>query len=85
MAATSEGGRKAMATNKRLYGEDYAKRIGRMGGLVSRGGGFNPSVVGPDGLNGSERARMAGKKGGNASAKVRWGTKKSGWLTWLTK
>lgn len=58
MAGTREGGKKAKDTNKRLYGEDFYGIIGRKGGLKSRGGGFGIS---------RELARIAGKKGGQAS------------------
>lgn len=58
MAGTTRGGRRAAATNKQLYGQDFFKRIGRLGGLISRGGGFaaNPAL-----------AAEAGAKGGRAS------------------
>jgi general stress protein YciG len=58
MAGTRLGGRKAAATNKQRYGANFYESIGRLGGAVSRGGGFakNPDL-----------AREAGRKGGQAS------------------
>lgn len=38
MASTGEGGRKAAATNKEKYCEDFYKNIGRKGGLTPRKG-----------------------------------------------
>lgn len=56
MSGTAEGGKKAAKTNEQRYPGFY-KRIGKMGGEKSRGGGFakNP-----------ELAREAGRKGGEA-------------------
>lgn len=58
MAGTKIGGRKAAATNKQRYGMNFYESIGKLGGSISRGGGFakNPSL-----------AREAGRKGGMAS------------------
>lgn len=57
MAGTKEGGLKAAATNRKLHGEDFYKRIGAKGGskitLKPKGFGANP-----------ERAKLAGAKGG---------------------
>ncbi len=55
MAGNKIGGAKAAATNKRLHGEDFYKRIGKKGGQNGHTGGFaaNP-----------ELARIAGRKGG---------------------
>lgn len=60
MVAFVEGGKKAGQTNKEKYGSDFYKRIGSMGGKISKGGGFaaNP-----------ELAREAGRKGGSKSRK----------------
>ena len=55
MAGTLMGGKKAAATNKRLYGEDFYKIIGRKGGQISRGGSF---------ANNPELAAQSGRKGG---------------------
>lgn len=64
MAGTVTGGRLAAEANKERYGEDYYKRIGKLGGQKSRIGGFNTEKVGRDGLTGKERAIVAGRKGG---------------------
>jgi general stress protein YciG len=40
MAATREGGIKAAITNKKRYGHDHYAKIGKWGGIKSRGGGF---------------------------------------------
>jgi hypothetical protein len=64
MAGTKNGGRKTAETNKKLYGEDYYKKIGAEGGRKSRGGGFASKKIGKDGLTGAERARLVGRIGG---------------------
>lgn len=58
MAGTIKGGRRAAATNKATYGDDFYSRIGRIGGKLGTTGGFaaNP-----------ELARIAGAKGGRKS------------------
>ena len=58
MSGTLAGGKKAAATNKMKYGEDFYARIGKMGGQNGHTGGFasNP-----------ELAREAGRKGGMIS------------------
>lgn len=58
MSGTKAGGVAAAATNKRLYGDDWYKRLGAKGGRNGHTGGFaaNP-----------ELARIAGKKGGTIS------------------
>ena len=55
MAGTKEGGRKAAINNKKKYGEDFYRNIGRIGGKNGHAGGFasNP-----------ELAKIAGRKGG---------------------
>lgn len=55
MAGTKEGGRKAAATNKAKYGDDFYREMGRIGGRKGHTGGFasNP-----------ELAREAGRRGG---------------------
>lgn len=55
MPATRSGGLKAAATNKRLYGRDFYQRVGALGGLKSRGGGFQYK---------SDMAAIAGRIGG---------------------
>lgn len=64
MAGRTEGGLKAAETNRKLYGDEFYQRIGALGGMKSRNGGFGSDKVGADGLTGKERAAIAGKKGG---------------------
>lgn len=58
MAGTKTGGVKAAETNRNRYGDDFYKKIGRVGGMNGHTGGFaaNP-----------ELARIAGAKGGRIS------------------
>ena len=67
MTGTREGARKAAITNKERHGEDFYRTIGAKGGRNGHIGGFNSDKVGKDGLTGFERARIAGKKGGQIS------------------
>lgn len=60
MSGTIEGGKKAAATNKELYGANFYTTIGRLGGEKSRGGGFAKD---------SELARAAGRLGGMRSSR----------------
>ena len=61
MSGTKIGGIKARQTNYLKHGKDFYREIGRIGGRISRGGGFaaNP-----------ELARIAGKKGGTISRRT---------------
>lgn len=57
---TPEGGRKVAITNKKLYGEDYYKRIGAMGGKAQ--------TTKPKGFAANRAlARSAGAIGGRIS------------------
>lgn len=58
MAGTKAGGKKAAATNKAKYGDDFYREMGRIGGRNGHTGGFasNP-----------ELARIAGSIGGKIS------------------
>lgn len=67
MAGTAAGARRAAETNKKLYGEDFYKNIGRRGGQKGTTGGFASTKKGEDGLTGPERAKLAGAKGGKIS------------------
>ncbi len=58
MAGTKHGGTRAAQTNKKRHGSDFYSRIGKMGGTVSRGGGFAAN---------RELARKAGAVGGKKS------------------
>lgn len=68
MAGSKNGGLKAAKTNKERYGEDWYKKIGKIGGSrCGTEGGFASKKVGEDGLTGPQRAREAGKIGGKVS------------------
>lgn len=55
MAGTQQGGKQAAKTNKELYGSDFYKRIGAIGGRNGTTGGFYAN---------RELAREAGRIGG---------------------
>jgi len=61
MAGTSEGGKRAAATNKRKYGPDFYREIGAKGGKLGKTGGFAA------GEEGRKRARIYGAVGGHIS------------------
>lgn len=68
MPGNKIGGRKAAETNKKLYGKDFYRNIGRIGGKNNPGtGGFACKVRGADGLTGPERASLVGAIGGSIS------------------
>lgn len=60
MAGTKAGGVKAAKMNRKLYGDDFYKKIGSKGGRNGHTGGFalNPAL-----------ARVAGAKGGRMSSR----------------
>lgn len=58
MSGTVEGGKKCAKTNKELYGEDWYRKIGRIGGRNGHTGGFAAN---------HELAVEAGRKGGRKS------------------
>ena len=58
MAGTLQGGIKARDKNYKLYGKDFYRNIGKIGGQNGNTGGFQ---------KGSELAREAGRKGGKIS------------------
>lgn len=59
MAGTSEGGRRAAATNKAKFGDDFYSRIGKIGGSVmGTGGGF---AYGDNARVGGKRSRRGHK------------------------
>ena len=58
MAGTKVGAKKASNTMKKRYGDDYYRRIGKVGGQNGHTGGFYAD---------REKARSAGTKGGRIS------------------
>ena len=60
MAGTKAGSKKAVQTIKNKHGADFYKKIGSMGGKLSRTGGFYAN---------RELASIAGRKGGLKSKK----------------
>lgn len=67
MSGTRAGGLRARDKNRANYGMDFYRRIGEIGGKLSRSGGFASFERGKDGLTGRQRARIAGAKGGTIS------------------
>lgn len=61
MSATVAGGKAAAETNKRLYGEDFYKKIGSKGGSAPTTRLKGYAAMSP------EKRREAGKKGGSRS------------------
>lgn len=69
MSGSKLGGRRARDTILKVYGQDFYQRIGGLNvqSWIDNGRkprGFSCDTVGPDGLTGRERARVAGRKGG---------------------
>lgn len=58
MAGTRIGGLKSKEKNKKLYGDDFYKKIGHKGGKISKGGGFagNPTYASKMGKLGGKRS-----------------------------
>ena len=67
MAGTLLGGKRASETNKRKYGEDFYRNIGRMGGVAKVPKGFalmpKEKVI-QAGVIGGTKSRRVGVKGG---------------------
>lgn len=64
MTATPEGGRKAAATNKQRYGDDFYVRQGKKGGAVSgikKGFATNPELASRAGVLGGQKSRRRKK------------------------
>ena len=61
MAGSIEGGKRAAATNKLKYGENFYKKIGAEGGKRGTTGGFYAN---------RDLARTAGAKGGRISRRT---------------
>ena len=67
MAGTLLGGKRASETNKRKYGEDFYRNIGRMGGVAKVPKGFalmpREKVVKAGAVGGSNGTRLGVKNG----------------------
>lgn len=72
MTQTKSGGIKARDSNYARHGLDHYRRIGAIGGSLSRSGGFASDKVGADGLTGRERARVVGALGGHTSRRKKY-------------
>ena len=70
MSGTKIGGQKAARTNKAKYGRNFYAEIGAKGGRNGNTGGFASDKVGPDGLTGRQRAKLAGAIGGFTSSRA---------------
>lgn len=70
MAGTKAGGIKARNKNYELYGKDFYRNLGAMGGKVGKTGGFASELVGKDGLTGPQRASLGGAVGGRISTRL---------------
>lgn len=68
MAGTKAGGKKAEATIKAKYGDDFYKKLGEMGGTNK---GFASEKVDKNGLTGFQRAKVYGSVAGQISARKR--------------
>jgi uncharacterized protein len=66
MSGTKSGGKRAAAANK-AKDPDFYKKIGALGGRISRGGYFSAGYVDSEGRTGPELAAIQGAKGGRAS------------------
>lgn len=66
MAGTTEGGKAAAKTNKRIYGDDFYARIGSRGGRNGNTGGFASYILCDcDLIEGTHnKNRCSGMKGG---------------------
>ncbi len=71
MAGTRKGGQAAAARNLEKYGADFYARIGAMGGVKGRNGGFASKLVDKNGMTGHERAVEWGRKGGQISRRTK--------------
>lgn len=67
MAGNRASALKSSATNREKYGEDFYKIIGAKGGRNGNTGGFASEKLDANGMNGRERARVVGVKGGRKS------------------
>lgn len=77
MSGTVIGGRKARDKNYELHGEDFYREIGRKGGRLGHTGGFHGN---------SERAKLAGKRGGqNSKRGCEYLGEKDGVKRWMRK
>lgn len=72
MAGNLTGGLKAKDKNL-AKDPDFYKKIGQMGGVKGKTGGFASLKVSDDGMTGPQRARLAGARGGAKSRRYKHG------------
>lgn len=65
MAGTKAGGVKAAATNKKIHGDDFYRKIGQKGGKNGKGPGYKGGFA-----SSKELAKKAGAKGGKRSSRA---------------
>lgn len=73
MAGTKEGGQAAAQTNKKKYGPDFYREIGRKGGKLGTTGGFATEIECFCSLIDAPhfKKNCAGKKGGMISRRTK--------------
>lgn len=76
MSGTKAGGLKAAKTNKEKHGEDFYRKIGKVGGRLGHTGGFASSHT---------LAALAGAKGGRISKRGKTKHHKTKYLKELSK
>jgi len=64
VAGTADGGKLTSIVNRQRYGEAYYIALGRLGGSISRTGGFygNPEAAAKAGKIGGSRSKRTAKK-----------------------
>ena len=73
IAGTSEGGKKAAATNRKKHGKDFYRKIGSKGGANGHTGGFakDKRTWWQKLLRRPSAAQIAGRKGGKLSKRTK--------------
>lgn len=82
MAGTKAGGRKAAATNKEKYGDNFYANIGRKGGKNGHTGGFaaNPELAKRAGSIGGKKSKRGPAKKKYTAPHIEEEDKKKGWV-----